>query len=222
MGPGAGGAFFILAESPGALSCQGPLEPGMSPPLFPTPLSSALQEVHPASATASPPPSQALLLCVCHLTGAPRAVWEQLLPGQTSWCASHPSSVPFCQMWEGHDGMALTSQASLGFFLLPLWPSPSPALSRHPWELCGAHCGWQLVCGISPRPPALLRMSHWAWSSGPFSADRLGHTLVSTGVPHLSWALPGTPDPGDPSGLKRVVAGARARPSWKPGACVSV
>lgn len=33
--------------------------------------------------------------------------------------------------------MVLTSQALLGFLLLPLWPSPSLALLRHSWELFG-------------------------------------------------------------------------------------
>lgn len=114
MGLGAGGearAFFILAESPGALSCQGPLEPGMSPPLCPATLSSALQEVHPASATAPVPPSQALLLCVRQLRGAQWETAPSSSPhsvGAAAACAQTGAgvpptapAVPFCQMWEG-------------------------------------------------------------------------------------------------------------------------
>lgn len=96
--------------------------------------------------------------------------------------------------------MALTSQASLGFLLLPLWPSPSLALLRHSWELFGAYCGWQLVCWTSPDPQPCSECLTGAWSSGPFSADLLGHTLVSTGVPHLSWLLPRTSDLVTPQG----------------------
>lgn len=86
--------------------------------------------------------------------------------------------------------MALTSQALLGFLLLPLWPSPSLALLRHSWELFGAPCGWQLVCWTSPRPPALLRMSHWGLEFRPLLCRPVGTHLGLNRCPPPLLATP--------------------------------
>lgn len=170
----------------------------MSPPLCPSTLSSAPGTTQPRPHPNPPAPSQASLLCVHQLMG---------LSGRRC-----PSSSP-----RSEGQLLLGAQTGAGL--------PPPllrflALLRHVWELCGAPYGWQWVCWTSSRPQPYSERPAWAWSSGPFSADLLGHTWVSASDPHLSWPLPRSPGSGDPSGLKRVVAGARACSSWKPCACV--